>query len=1003
MHMPWTPWNVTLDQIHSTYCILATIGALLTVVLVLVITGHLQAWAGFILRQIATGIQGGFRLWERTLAWARWPAYLALVSILLGLGIRGLDAGWEWASLLVAFILLIAGVSACTAFMFVSLERYAVSRGYMAVHNPMKGQELARHLTRYGDRFGPLMLILSGAATIAGFALFNQSLYCIFGQSWYPIRDPNGTPGYLDFIAFSLINLLSIEKLLDLLGSSHFVNLSFVRNGAWPVSILLVGFRSFFTLVLIQQIVAAIREQRLLWEMVDDFWSPHAPIHERARGALRQFGPFTVAPLMQSLGQAESLTREQRDELPMVLADFGPLAIPELVKYLADQREVVRGVAAVALGRLGATAAVLPLTHLCSDSNDGIRACAVDALGAIGEANASSSGHKHTGSNVEKQWRAIVVLAVGGRMAVTLAMLGWSQCKRLIRKPSTVRQSKLGEPVAACVRVIRTALADTAEGVRLQAIIGLGRIGPRAAEAAEELIVILTTGSDQERVAAANSLGKLQASVDCTLPALVEALKNPVAVVRISAATALGRYGRAAVAHVSALVALLDDPLDSVRDAATSAIQEIGVLDVEATQALEAQLAHPDNIRRAQTAEALGRIGESAAGVAVSALARSLAEDEDNVVQARAAEALGQMGSQGHVAVPELIKSLRRGSAEVRGLSADSLGQLGATNARSDLETACRDDNPLVRSQALRALGALRSITPSTLDVLLSALADSAPPVRAAAVEALAACRSNQEPVICAVAGLLRDGNEDVVARVMYALPRFGQIALAHAFDALCQRVADESNAELSVVAAESLGLFGSAASAAAPCLVRAVQTGNVQMRQAALRALTRILPVEAESAFAAALQDVELSVRRQASAGMSRIAAPSEEIKMDLLEALRDPDLRVKANVAAALAKFESLSTEAEPLLIACVPVAHLPLRRSVAIALGRIDSSGSREALRTLAQDPNPKVRRMALEALERLKSKPAAPAIDSTEAPPQPAAERCDDRLMQNSLPI
>jgi HEAT repeat protein len=217
----------------------------------------------------------------------------------------------------------------------------------------------------------------------------------------------------------------------------------------------------------------------------------------------------------------------------------------------------------------------------------------------------------------------------------------------------------------------------------------------------------------------------------------------------------------------------------------------------------------------------------------------------------------------------------------------------------------------------------------------------------------------------------------------MRALPRFGLAALPHAFDFLCRRLSDEASTDIPVVAAEALGQFGASASAAGPFLARAVQTGNAQVRRAALRALTRILPAEAASAFAAALQDAELNVRRQASAGICRIAAPSEEIKGDLLEALRDPDLRIKANAATCLANFDSLPSEAEPLLIACTATANPALRRAVAAALGRITSSGSREALRTLARDPTPKVRQIAEKALSNLEPEPVVlPALDPLE---------------------
>ena len=38
--------------------------------------------------------------------------------------------------------------------MFIDVERYEVERGYKAVHDPLKGQELAPNLARYGHQVG---------------------------------------------------------------------------------------------------------------------------------------------------------------------------------------------------------------------------------------------------------------------------------------------------------------------------------------------------------------------------------------------------------------------------------------------------------------------------------------------------------------------------------------------------------------------------------------------------------------------------------------------------------------------------------------------------------------------------------------------------------------------------------------------------------------------------------------------------------------------------------
>ena len=49
------------------------------------------------------------------------------------------------------------------------------------------------------------------------------------------------------------------------------LRLAFVRQLAWPASALLALFKVFFTLVLLQQIFASLRQGKLLAEMITDF------------------------------------------------------------------------------------------------------------------------------------------------------------------------------------------------------------------------------------------------------------------------------------------------------------------------------------------------------------------------------------------------------------------------------------------------------------------------------------------------------------------------------------------------------------------------------------------------------------------------------------------------------------------------------------------------------------------------------------------------------------
>ena len=206
---------VVLDHVHSSYLLLATLAGLGLAAGVLYRIGLI----GWVLRGLGLvvrgGIRGGFLLWERLLAWASWPLFLALV---FGFLVVGGVAGGPLPGVRVVCGLapLFMGAIACLAYMFIDLERYEVERGHKAVHNPLKGQELAMHLARYGQQVGVPLLVAATVAMIGGFALLNQGLYETIGRDWYQVADEPGEPVYVDFLAYALTNLLGIVDVLDL-------------------------------------------------------------------------------------------------------------------------------------------------------------------------------------------------------------------------------------------------------------------------------------------------------------------------------------------------------------------------------------------------------------------------------------------------------------------------------------------------------------------------------------------------------------------------------------------------------------------------------------------------------------------------------------------------------------------------------------------------------------------------------------------------------------------
>lgn len=100
-----------------------------------------------------------------------------------------------------------------------------------------------------------------------------------------------------------------------------------------------------------------------------------------------------------------SLTKEQRDQLPIILAAIGPSTIPTLIRHLSDPHEHVRAVAAAALGHLGAREATAEVAALVADASDLVRVSAVDALGLLAAAGVQAERRRA----VRRPRRAVAV------------------------------------------------------------------------------------------------------------------------------------------------------------------------------------------------------------------------------------------------------------------------------------------------------------------------------------------------------------------------------------------------------------------------------------------------------------------------------------------------------------------------------------------------------------------------------------------------------------------
>jgi HEAT repeat protein len=967
-------WFIDLDQLHSSYLLLGTFALVGLLAGFLYQIGFIGWLLGIVGRIVRSGIHNGFLTWRALLSWASWPVFLAAVLgfVLLGLALVHLV---PIVTVFCGLAPLFMGVTTCLAYMFIDIERYEVERGYKAVHNPLKGQALARHLAEYGHLVRFPLLLAATVGMITGFALLNQGLYESVGRDWYAVGADNGEPSYFDFLAYGLINLLGVVDVLNLANNTNYLHIAYVHQNAWPATTLLRGFRVFFTFVLLQQIFASVRQGRLLTETIADFWSPHEPIRERAHTALPQYGAVAIGPLLLSLRSVQTLTKEHRDRLPEILATIGPSIIPGLVRNLHDPHEHIRAVVVATLGRLQAVEIAGHLAQLAEDPSDIVRQSLAEAMGFLG------------GASLRPVQR---IRRRRHRLRHLFQELRWSRRRRKPIKPVAVQ-----DPVELAITTLQQCLGDKTIAVRNQAANSLGLIGGRVRTAIPSLIGLLKDDDETVRCQSAEALGKIGNDEVSTVAALTELLQDASAPVKASAARALGSLKKKAASAVPALVPLLQDRDETVRAAAAEAISQVGPLDGEATESLVEGLTSEDHLVQAQAAdglgaigttaqdaapalvdavangsdrvrakavEALGKIGEAAAEVAVPSLVRALRGD-DSWVSALAAEALGQMGESADEAVPALVRSLGHTNALVRSNAAEALTKMGssAVGARSALEKAAGDEDGGVRSHAIRALGVIGQPTAVTQKVVLDGLQDADPLMRAASVEAIGEWGETSRPLASRLLPLLEDATDQVKVQTAQVLPKLAG-PTKEVVDGLCGRLQKDDSAWAREQAAAALGRLGPAAMAAGSALLRAAQTGEVGVRLEAMKAIALIQPPETIAAFASGIRDSDSTIRKVASGGWMKAETIPEEVISSLVEALRDPEVQVRANAAHALARLEELPFEAIPLLVNCTADPSDGLRINAAMALKLVSTGAANEVMHQLLDDPNSRIRLIA-----------------------------------------
>jgi HEAT repeat protein len=410
-------------------------------------------------------------------------------------------------------------------------------------------------------------------------------------------------------------------------------------------------------------------------------------------------------------------------------------------------------------------------------------------------------------------------------------------------------------------------LGHTDESVRSCAGGVLTRMGSCTPQATTALLKALKDDDSRKRARAIEVLEEVvrwsPELMEMTVPALLAALNDSQPIIRQAAAAALGTVGQGSLGVPEALITTLRKD----EAAALAAIEALCKLRVEsgAVSELISAMSHvnedtraaaesalvrigpkaiPNLIRatrldnpliRANSANALGRIGEPGLGV-LEALIDAM--QKDKATARTAIHALGTIGASALTAVPALVEVLNHADEAIQGEAQFALMRMGPTVVPA-LVQALRHNDPMIRTNAAGTLSLLRRRSKPAVPDLIEALSDCEVTVRQHSAWALGRIGRCGREVIPALVNVLR--NDDVVA--LDAIEALRELAKAKsvvvAVPALIEAL-DHANEEVRVIAAEILETIGQKAASE---LLKALNNNNPIICQRVGVVLARIDP----------------------------------------------------------------------------------------------------------------------------------------------------------------
>lgn len=446
----------------------------------------------------------------------------------------------------------------------------------------------------------------------------------------------------------------------------------------------------------------------------------------------RESGTSAIDPLIRAM---DDVNVEVRRAAVVALASVGAQsrsAVLKLVDAMADQDWVVRNQAAEAFETVDGTVAVDALRAQLRADSDVTRlaaAIAVDKLGGTAATTLPELLDMLRATDWKLRGAAARAIGSIGTQAGQAGVDGLATALRdrdwAVAEPVVEALSRIGAPA---VPALIDALSDNAVPVRWGAARALGRIGADAHDAVGPLGTALADPVMQVRWASARALLAMGETAAPAADALAGALQDDAWVVRWSAARALGSSasGSSLSQSVDALAAALADRDSRVCEAAAFALETIGPLARAAIPALQQASRHaPDEGDECQVIDA----GPAAEQILI---------DNGWTVRWASVRALGVVGRDDPRIMNTLMLAMQDEVWQVRGVATLALGQFNGRRYPDIVETIGNrtdDESVGVRRAALTALG--NAGGSGARDIILAATDDTESAVRDAAIEAL--------------------------------------------------------------------------------------------------------------------------------------------------------------------------------------------------------------------------------------------------------------------------